>query len=123
MLRKQSLLRHRYRRDMMSKELPIVTTGWLGVSERQGRRGLGEYLPQIHARRFGARQGRLSDRRRLAVPSLSSNPNDLSHFQNEKDKIAQPGCPACQKVFYTTSQFIDHLTNDVVAALVGPAFI
>jgi len=106
----------------MSKELPIVTTGWLGVSERLGRRGLGEYLPQIHARRFWARQGRLSDRRRLAVPSLSSDPNDLSHVQNEKDKIAQPGCPAW-KVFYTTSQFIDHLKKDVVAALVGPAFI
>jgi hypothetical protein len=43
--------------------------------------------------------------------------HDLSHFQNEKDKIVQPGCPACRKVFYTTSQFIDHLADDVLPPL------
>jgi len=43
--------------------------------------------------------------------------HDLSHFQNEKDKIVQPGCPTCRKVFYTTSQFIDHLNDDVLPPL------
>jgi hypothetical protein len=43
--------------------------------------------------------------------------HDLSHFQNEKDRSVQPGCPMCRKVFYTTSQFIDHLSEDVLPAL------
>jgi hypothetical protein len=43
--------------------------------------------------------------------------HDLSHFQNEKDKIVQPGCPTCRKVFYTVPQFIDHLSNDVLPSL------
>jgi hypothetical protein len=43
--------------------------------------------------------------------------HDLSHFQDEKDRMVRPGCPACRKVFYTTSQFIDHLTNDVLPPL------
>jgi len=43
--------------------------------------------------------------------------HDLSHFQNEKDRIVQPGCPRCRKVFYTTSQFIEHITEDVLPPL------
>jgi hypothetical protein len=31
--------------------------------------------------------------------------------------MVRPGCPTCRKVFYTTSQFIDHLTNDVLPPL------
>ena len=40
--------------------------------------------------------------------------HDLSHFQDEKDKVVQPGCPLCKKRFYTVPQFIDHLTDDVL---------
>jgi hypothetical protein len=43
--------------------------------------------------------------------------HDLSHFQDEKDKMVRPGCPRCRKTFYTTSQFIDHLSEDVLPPL------
>ena len=43
--------------------------------------------------------------------------HDLSHFQDEKGRMVRPGCPTCRKVFYTVSQFIDHLTNDVLPPL------
>ena len=43
--------------------------------------------------------------------------HDLSHFQDGKDRMVRPGCPTCRKVFYTVSQFIDHLTNDVLPPL------
>jgi hypothetical protein len=29
--------------------------------------------------------------------------HDLSTFQNEKDGIVEPGCPACRKRLYTIS--------------------
>jgi hypothetical protein len=41
--------------------------------------------------------------------------HDLSHFQT--DGIVQPGCPLCRKTFYTVSQFIDHLSEDVLPSL------
>ena len=28
------------------------------------------------------------------------------------------GCPACKKRFNTTNQFLDHLTNDAIPALI-----
>jgi hypothetical protein len=43
--------------------------------------------------------------------------HDLSHFQDEKDKMVRPGCSACRKTIYTVPQFIDHLTNDVLPPL------
>ena len=43
--------------------------------------------------------------------------HDPSHFQDEKDKMVRPGCPSCRKTFYTTSQFLDHLCNHVLAPL------
>jgi len=30
---------------------------------------------------------------------------DLSHFQDDKDKMVRPGCPTCRKTLYTFSQF------------------
>jgi hypothetical protein len=53
----------------------------------------------------------------LAAISSEIRRHDLSHFQDAKDKMVHPGCPTCRKVFYTTSQFIDHLTNDVLPPL------
>jgi hypothetical protein len=43
--------------------------------------------------------------------------HDLSHFQDEKDRMVRPGCPACRKTIYTVPQFIDHLTEDVLPPL------
>ena len=43
--------------------------------------------------------------------------HDLSHFQNEKDRMVCPECPTCRKTFYTVSQFIDHLSEDVLPPL------
>jgi len=52
--------------------------------------------------------------------------HDLSTFIDEPPSGAQggrgvvvPGCPACRKRFGTVSQFIDHLTNDVLPAIVS----
>jgi hypothetical protein len=43
--------------------------------------------------------------------------HDLSHFQDKKDKIVHSGCPRCRIVFYTVSQFIDHISEDVLSPL------
>jgi hypothetical protein len=43
--------------------------------------------------------------------------HDLSHFQDGKDRMVRPGCPTCRKTFYTVSQFIDHLSEDVLPPL------
>jgi hypothetical protein len=39
----------------------------------------------------------------------------LDTFQN--GDVVVPGCPRCRKTFYLVSQFIDHLTNDVLPPL------
>jgi hypothetical protein len=36
---------------------------------------------------------------------------------DEKNKIVQPGCPMCRKTFYTVSQLVDHLSEDVLPPL------
>ena len=43
--------------------------------------------------------------------------HDLSHFQDGKDRMVRPGCPTCRKTFYTVSQFIDHVSEDVLPPL------
>ena len=50
--------------------------------------------------------------------------HDLGTFCAEDTSVAQGGngvvvmrCPACKKRFQTTTQFIDHLTKDVLPAL------
>jgi hypothetical protein len=43
--------------------------------------------------------------------------HDLSHFQDEKDRMVRPGCPTCRKTIYTVPQFIDHLTENVLPPL------
>ena len=34
-----------------------------------------------------------------------------------ENRVVQPGCPTCRKAFYTVSQFIDHLSDDVLPPL------
>jgi hypothetical protein len=43
--------------------------------------------------------------------------HDLSHFMDEENKRVVPGCPKCQKRFFTVPQFIDHLSDDVLPPL------
>jgi hypothetical protein len=53
----------------------------------------------------------------LAVIRQEIHLHDLSTFQNEKEGIVEPGCPACRKRLYTINQFITHLTDDVLPPL------
>jgi hypothetical protein len=50
--------------------------------------------------------------------------HDFSTFVDEPPSVAQggrgvvvPGCPTCKKQFGTMSQFLDHLTDDVLPAI------
>jgi hypothetical protein len=52
--------------------------------------------------------------------------HDFSHFIDEPPSIAQggkgvvvPGCPACKKRINTMSQFLDHLADDAMPALLN----
>jgi hypothetical protein len=51
--------------------------------------------------------------------------HDFNYFVHEPPSIAQggrgvvvPGCPACMKRINTMSQFLDHLEDDVMPALI-----
>ncbi len=51
--------------------------------------------------------------------------HDFNYFVHEPPSIAQggrgvvvPGCPACEKRINTMSQFLDHLAEDAMPALV-----
>jgi hypothetical protein len=50
--------------------------------------------------------------------------HDFSTFVDEPPSVAKggngvvvPGCPMCKKRFGTTPQFLDHLTDDVLPAV------
>ena len=51
--------------------------------------------------------------------------HDLSYFVDEPPSVAQggkgvvvAGCPTCKKRINTMTQFLDHLANDVMPALI-----
>ncbi len=51
--------------------------------------------------------------------------HDFNYFVDEPPSVAQggkgvvvPGCPACQKRINTMNQFLDHLTEDAMPALI-----
>jgi hypothetical protein len=51
--------------------------------------------------------------------------HDFNYFVHEPPSIAQggkgvvvPGCPACERRIKTMSQFLDHLADDVMPALI-----
>jgi hypothetical protein len=51
--------------------------------------------------------------------------HDFSYFVDDPPSVAQggkgvvvPGCPACQKRINTMSQFLRHLTEDAMPALI-----
>jgi hypothetical protein len=60
----------------------------------------------------------------LAAPKTELPRHDFSHFFDEPPSIAQggrgvvvPGCPRCKKRIGTMPQFLDHLTDDVLPAV------
>jgi len=61
----------------------------------------------------------------LAAIQKEIQRHDLSYFVDEPPSVAQggkgvvvSGCPACKKRINTMTQFLDHLTNDVMPALI-----
>jgi hypothetical protein len=62
----------------------------------------------------------------LAAIQKEIQRHDLSYFVDEPPSVAQggkgvvvSGCPACRKRISTVSQFLDHLTNDVMPELIN----
>jgi hypothetical protein len=60
----------------------------------------------------------------LAAIQAEIHRHDFSHFIDEPPSIAEggkgvvvPGCPACKKRINTMPQFLDHLANDAMPAL------
>ena len=61
----------------------------------------------------------------LAAIQREIQRHDLSYFVSEPPPVAQggrgvvvSGCPICKKRINTMIQFLDHLTNDVMPALI-----
>jgi hypothetical protein len=61
----------------------------------------------------------------LAAIQKEIHRHDLSYFVDNPPSVAQggkgvvvSGCPACKKRINTMSQFLDHLTNDAMPALI-----
>jgi hypothetical protein len=61
----------------------------------------------------------------LAAIQKEIQRHDLSYFVDEPPSVAQggkgvvvSGCPACRKRLNTISQFLDHLTTDVMPELI-----
>ena len=61
----------------------------------------------------------------LAAIQREIQRHDLSYFVNEPPSVAQggrgvvvSGCPTCKKRINAMTQFLDHLTNDVMPALI-----
>jgi hypothetical protein len=61
----------------------------------------------------------------LAAIQREIHRHDLSYFVDEPPSVAQggkgvvvSGCPACKKRINTMTQFLDHLANDVMPALI-----
>jgi hypothetical protein len=52
----------------------------------------------------------------LAALRMEIHKHDFSHFIAQGGRVV-PGCPTCQKRFGTTVQFLDHLTDDVLPAV------
>ena len=62
----------------------------------------------------------------LAAIQKELHRHDLSYFVDEPPSAAQGGkdavvlgCPACKKRINTMTQFLDHLTNDAMPALIN----
>ena len=72
------------------------------------------------------RRGPCSSPNCSAPYNRKSRGNDFSHFIENPPAVAQggkgvvvPGCPACKKRINTMSQFLDHLADDAMPALLN----
>jgi NAD-dependent SIR2 family protein deacetylase len=50
----------------------------------------------------------------LKVAQQELHMHGLDTFPNKEHSVITPGCPHCKKPFYTVSQFVDHLAEDVL---------
>lgn len=48
--------------------------------------------------------------------------HNLDTFVVKQYDVISPGCPHCSKSFYTISQLVDHLADDVLPAILETAF-
>src|SRR3979490_3299513 len=48
--------------------------------------------------------------------------HNLDTFTDKLHGVVTPGCPHCGKVFYTISQLMDHLADDVLPRILETAF-
>jgi hypothetical protein len=48
--------------------------------------------------------------------------HNLDTFTDKLHRVVTPGCPHCGKAFYTISQLVDHLADDVLPAILETAF-
>jgi len=48
--------------------------------------------------------------------------HNLDTFTDKLHGVVTPGCPHCTKSFYTVSQFVDHLADDVLPGILETAF-
>jgi hypothetical protein len=62
----------------------------------------------------------------LAALRTELHRHDFSHFVENPPSVAQggkgvvvPGCPMCKKRINTTPQFLDHLADDAMPALLN----
>jgi hypothetical protein len=59
----------------------------------------------------------------LAALQLEIQQDTLSTFQDEPGSkgVVVTGCPKCRKKFQTTGQFVEHITKDVLPAVIAKA--
>ena len=48
--------------------------------------------------------------------------HSLDTFNDKVHGVTTPGCPHCLKSFYTISQFVDHISEDVLPRILETAF-
>src|SRR5258706_328744 len=48
--------------------------------------------------------------------------HNLDTFTDKLHGVVTPGCPHCGKAFYTISQFVDHISEDVLPRILETAF-
>lgn len=58
----------------------------------------------------------------LKAARLELRKHNLDTFVDKLHNVVTPGCPHCSKAFYTISQLIDHLAEDVLPGILETAF-
>src|SRR5712671_4027478 len=48
--------------------------------------------------------------------------HNLDTFTDKPNRVVTTGCPHCARSFYTISQFVDHLAEDVLPGILERAF-